>query len=452
MSPGADMSTPAIPVPQPEGPLPGSSSRRRFLGRLAGGALAPAVLPAFPFPDGLAAASPPAPLPRGSTAVLADEEYWKLVRAQFPLRPGLLYMNAANLCPSPFPVSDAVTMYTRDVDADPSFQNRAKFSALQEAALESLAAWVGADADELVITRNTSESNNVVANGLELGAGDEVVIWEQNHPTNNVAWDVRAERRGFTVQRVTTPARPQSDDDLLQPFLAALGPRTRVLAITHISNASGVALPAARLCAEARGRGIFTLVDGAQSFGFLQLDLHGLGCDAFTASAHKWFMGPREAGLLYVRRDIAADLWPSIVGIGWDGARARGARRFSTLGQRDDAALVAMGTAVGFHERMGASVVERRVRDLAAALKRAITERIPDVHFVTPLAPGLSGGVVIFSVPGVPGREGYNTLYQRHSVAGAASGSTGIRLCPHVYTTLQDIDTAAAAIRSLRGA
>jgi selenocysteine lyase/cysteine desulfurase len=447
------MSRPDRPAPQPALPESVSPSRRRFLGHLAGGALAPAVLPAFAFGDDrLSAATRSLPIPRATAAALADEEYWALVRAQFPLRPGLLYMNAANLCPSPFPVSDAVTTYTRDVDADPSFQNRAKFSTLQEAALEALAAWVGAHADEIVVTRNTSESNNIVGNGLELGAGDEVVIWEQNHPTNNVAWDVRAERRGFTVRRVTTPEQPRSDDDLLQPFLAALGPRTKVLSITHISNSSGVALPAARLCAEARSRGIFTLVDGAQSFGFLQLDLHALGCDAFTASSHKWFMGPKETGLLYVRRDVAPALWPSVVGVGWDGAKARGARRFSTLGQRDDAAFVAMGAALAFHERIGAAIVEQRVRDLAAALKRGITERVPDVRFVTPVASELSGGVVIFSLPGVPGRDGYNTLYQKHAVAGASSGSTGIRLCPHVYMTLQDVEKAADAVRSLRGA
>jgi selenocysteine lyase/cysteine desulfurase len=111
-----------------------------------------------------------------------------------------------------------------------------------------------------------------------------------------------------------------------------------------------------------------------------------------------------------------------------------------------------MGAALAFHERIGAAIVEQRVRDLAAALKRGITERVPDVRFVTPVASELSGGVVIFSLPGVPGRDGYNTLYQKHAVAGASSGSTGIRLCPHVYMTLQDVEKAADAVRSLRGA
>lgn len=427
--------------------LASRSTRRAFLGKLAGGALAPALLP------GLAGAAEHS-LAAFRTQQPANEEYWKLVRAQFPLRPGLIYLNAANLCPSPYPVSDAVTTYTREIDQDPSFHNRARFSRLHEGVLESLAAYLGADVDEIVITRNTSESNNAVLNGLTLGPGDEVVIWEQNHPTNNVAWDVRAARYGFTVRRVSTPPQPTSAAQLAEPFEAALTNRTKVLALTHISNASGVALPVARLCAVARERGILTLVDGAQAFGFLQLDLHALGCDFYTASAHKWLMGPKEAGLLYVRRQVAPHVWPAVVGVGWDGARDRGARRFGTLGQRDDAALVAVGAALEVHRAIGPATVEARVRELTAAFRTALAGRVPGVSFHAPAAPELSGGVVVCNVPGVQPREGYDALYTQHGVAGASSGGAfqGIRLCPHVYTTLADVTAAADAVAALRPA
>jgi selenocysteine lyase/cysteine desulfurase len=423
------------------------STRRGFLHGLAGSMVAPALLP------GRLAAEPAArPLPALAPGQLPGEEFWELVRAQFPLRPGLTYMNAANLCPSPFVVSDAVTTYTRDIDADPSFQNRAKFSSLHERVIESLAAHIGASPDEVVVTRNTSESNNSVLNGLTLGRGDEVVIWDQNHPTNNVAWDVRAQRYGFTVTRVTTPARPQSRDDLLQPFVAAMTPRTRVLAVTHISSVSGMALPVGPLCAAARERNILSLVDGAQAFGFLDLDLHAMGCDFYTASAHKWFMGPKEAGLLYVRRELAPRIWPTVVGVGWDGAKDRGARRFSTLGQRDDAALVAVGAATAFHQRIGAAVIESRVRELAALLKRELAARVSGLQMHTPADPALSGGVVIFGVSGIEPRPGYDALYQKHNVAGATSGGSfpGIRLCPHVYTTRAEMARVAQAVAELR--
>lgn len=210
-------------------------------------------------------------------------------------------MNAANLCPSPYPVIETVEQLTRDVDMDASFQNRGKFGELREKARTALAAHVGADPTEIAITRNTSESNNTVVNGLTLGAGDEVVIWDQNHPTNNTSWEVRAERMGFSVKKVATPPSPQSPEELVSVFADALSARTKVLSFTHVSNVSGVELPAKELCRMARERGILTLVDGAQSFGAIHLDLHDMGCDFFSGSSHKWFVGPKEAGILYVR-------------------------------------------------------------------------------------------------------------------------------------------------------
>ncbi|NIN71154.1 MAG: aminotransferase class V-fold PLP-dependent enzyme [Gemmatimonadetes bacterium] len=429
------------------------SSRRRFLGQLLGGTAAAVALPtALAADDGR---SRWGALLREARSLTdddpGDESFWRLVKEQFPLRDGLILMNAANLCPSPYPVQEAVFRFTRDVDADASFQNRAKFDEFRESARQALADYVGAGVDEVAITRNTSEGNNTVINGLDLGRGDEVVIWDQNHPTANVAWDVRAERYGYRVVRVTTPPAPGSADELIEPFTDAITSNTRVLAFSHFSNISGVTLPAKRLCAMARARGIITLVDGAQSFGAVRLDLHEMGCDFFTASAHKWFVGPKEAGLLYVRRERAADLWPSDVGVGWEGAKGAGARKFETLGQRDDAAVVSMGTTVAFHESVGVDRIERRVRQLTATLKDSLQDRVPGVRFHTPLDPELSAGVVVFDpfVADVP--EAFGRLYTEHGVAGAPRGGDfrGIRLCPHIYNTLQEVERAAEAVASL---
>jgi isopenicillin-N epimerase len=429
-------------------------SRRRFLGQLLGGTAAVVALPTALAADDRRSRWAALVREARSRAVAdpGDEAFWRLVKEQFPLRHGLILMNAANLCPSPYPVQEAVFRFTRDVDADASFQNRAKFDELREIARAALAKYVGADADEIAITRNTSEGNNAVINGLDLGRGDEVVIWDQNHPTANVAWDVRAERYGFRVKRVATPPSPRSADELVEPFADTITPNTRVLAFSHFSNVSGVALPAKRLCAIARGRGILTLVDGAQSFGAVRLDLRDMGCDFFTGSAHKWFVGPKEAGLLYVRRERAADLWPSDVGVGWEGAKDAGARKFETLGQRDDAAVVSMGTTVLFHESVGVDRIEGRVRQLAATLKDTLEDRVPGVRFHTPREPELSAGVVVFdpSVPDV--REAYSKLYAEHGVAGAPRGGefSGLRLCPHIYNTLEEVGRVVEAVAALK--
>lgn len=427
------------------------TDRRHFLKRFFGGAVGLAAAPALIdprelFPDGVA----PAPL-TGPAGPAPDEAYWRRVKEQFPLRDGLILMNAANLCPSPYPVQRTLFEYTRDMDADGTFQNRGKFGDLREEARSKLAGWLGADTDEIAIVRNTTEANNTVVGGLDLGPGDEVVLWDQNHPTNDVAWDVRADRYGFTVRRVGTPRNPRSTDDLVAPFLEAMSSSTRVLSFSHVSNISGVALPAARLCQEARERGIWTLVDGAQSFGVLNVDLHDIGCDFFTGSVDKWPMGPEETGLLYVRRERVRDLWPEIVGVGWGSAVESGsARKFETLGQRNDAAVTAVGTTVDFHRSIGPAAVEARARELATAVMDALRDRVPGVSFHTPEVPELRAGVVVFDAPGID-RSTFGRLYEEHDVGCAPRGEPfpGLRLSPQVYNTLDEVDRVADAVAAL---
>jgi selenocysteine lyase/cysteine desulfurase len=432
-----------------------SSSRRRFLGQLSGAALASAALPDALRAEGRTSGSSAEALAelgaRLRARALRDEAYWHFVRDQFPVREDLVLMNAANLCPSPFPVQQRVFELTRDVDLDASFQNRAKFGSLAAASREALAGMMGCDADEVAIVRNTSSANATVVNGLDLGPGDEVVLWDQNHPTNNISWEVRARRAGFAVRRVSTPAFPESADALLEPFAEAIGARTRVVSFSHVSNVSGVALPAERLCRLAHERGAFTMIDGAQTFGAHHVDLHALGCDAYSGSAHKWLVGPKEAGLLYVRRDWHERLWATHVGVGYEQAEQGGALKFEVLGQRDDGAVAAVATAVRFHELIGFDEVEARVRQLAAAVKDRLAERIPGTVFHTPREPELSGGVVVFTLPGVPDqRAAYARMYEELGIAGAYQGAfDGVRLCPHIYNTMDQVDRAVEAAASL---
>lgn len=446
--------------------------RRSFLKRAAGGAAAVAVAPAVASafaPGWLTAAEsrssggdrlPPSGAvsldelaARARTADAEDEEFWALVKRQFPLSEGLILMNAANLCPSPFPVQETVFRLTRDVDQDASFQNRSKFGGMRESARAALAGLLGASVDEIAITRNTSESNNTVLNGLSLGAGDEVVIWDQNHPTNSQAWDVRAERRGFRVRRVSTPRVPTTAAELVAVFENAMNDRTRVLSFSHVSNVSGIELPAADLCRLAANRGVMTLVDGAQTFGSKQIDLHAMGCDFYTGSAHKWFVGPKEAGVLYVREARVPEMWASIVSVGYDGAVEGGARKFDNLGQRDDAAVAAVETAVAFHEAIGPALIEERVKTLATGLKDAVLERVPETTFHTSDAPERSHGVVVVVLPIENHGEVYQRLYAEHRIAGAPRGGDypGIRFCPHIYNTMAEVERVADILAAEAG-
>ena len=414
-------------------------TRRRFLRTLAAGGVVHPIL---------SGGRPAGAQPRRGDG---PEALWEEVRRQFAFRDERVPMNAANLCPSPRVVAERVSELTRDVDVDCSFPNRAKFGPLLEASRAAAAAQLGVAADEIALVRNTSEANNVVNAGIPLADGDEVVVWDQNHPTNNVAWEVRAARHGLAVTRVATPAAPSGVDELVGVFERALTPRTRVLALTHVSNVSGLRLPVRELCEVAHRRGIHVHVDGAQSWGALDVDLRDLGCDSFTGSAHKWFCGPKEVGLLYVRADRVAEIWPSIVAPSWGDAvepRPRGARKFESLGQRDDAALAAVGTTVAFRNRLGLDRIEARVTELATMLKAGLREAGFDV--VTPLEPELSGGVAVAAVDAARRGRLVAALYERHGIAGAATG--GLRLCPHVYNTAEHVLRAVSGAAVLREA
>lgn len=421
-----------------------TTTRRGFLGRLAGGTLGVAATPiAGLFPSSSAAAAPPLRAPAGQAP---DEAYWRQVKAQFALRDDIVPLNAANLCPAPRPVIDAVASAMRDLEGDVSFQNRAKFSNTTEAVRARLAAYLGAAPDEIAIVRNTSEGNNIIVGGLALGSRDEVVVFDENHPTNAVAWDVRAARYGFTVTRVAVEAPAASPGQVLEPFRRALTPRTRVLAFSDVSNTSGLRLPTRELCALGRERGIHVHVDGAQTFGALVRDLHALGCDSYAASAHKWFMGPKEAGVLFVRADRIPHVGPCVVGVGWGSGpetTATGARKLETLGQRNDATIAGIKASLDFHELIGPAAIETRILELAEVLKRELA-RLPGARLVTPTLAELSAGVVIVQFDGRDMRALYEALYTDHRLAGAPTG--GLRLCPHVYTTMADIERTIAAV------
>ena len=198
------------------------------------------------------------------------------------------------------------------------------------------------------------------------------------------------------------------------------------------------------------GDGIYAHVDGAQTFGALVVNLHEMGCDSYSGSAHKWMMGPLEAGVLYVRAERLPQLWPSIVTAGW-ADNLKGARKLEVLGQRDDPRIAAFEAAVDFLNLIGMKNVEARTRALVAQVKKQLG-RIPNLQLKTNMEPELSAGVVKFKLTRTGTKQAYDTLYEKHRIALAmtASGdSEGLRFSPHIYNELEEMDRAAAAISEL---
>jgi selenocysteine lyase/cysteine desulfurase len=345
-------------------------------------------------------------------------------------------------------VIEAIERNARAYEVTPSPEARTALFQKREEARRMLAAALRVTQEEIVITRNTTESNNFVSSGLALGAGDEVLVSADNHPSNLNAWRQKAARYGFTVVAVPAPPKHPGADGYVELFERAFTPRTRVLAITYVSSNSGDMLPAARLCKLARDRGALSLLDGAQAFGVLDVDLSAIGPDFFTGSMHKWPCGPKEKGLLFIHRDAQSRLAPTIVGL--YGGAVGASRSFEAEGQRDDAAIAAVGEALAFQEKIGRAVIEARVRELAERLMTELA-KLDGVQLWTDPASDRSAGIVIFK-PGSldPARLGAALAQERIIVTtrGANGPNPGLRVSPHFYNTLEDVDRLIAAIKS----
>ncbi|MBD9449854.1 MULTISPECIES: aminotransferase class V-fold PLP-dependent enzyme [unclassified Rhizobium] len=380
---------------------------------------------------------------------ISGDMYWELVRHQFIFPDTAIPMNSANLCPSFESVASKVAELTRVVDYDVSLNNRAQFNDRLSSSRMKVAAQIGADPDEIALVRNTSEANSVITNGLDFKSGDEVVIWDQNHVTNNEAWDIRARRFGLKVVRVALPRLPESDEQIVELFSKACTDRTKAVSFTECSNVSGLKLPAKKIVVMAREKGIHCHVDGAQSWGASALNLHDMGCDTFSASAHKWFMGPKEVGILYVRKGRAGGIWPNTIGYTGEikvELDLDNAKKFETLGQRDDAAIAAIADTADIHTQIGPRRVEARIAELASQLKQGLKDL--GATLVTPENPAMSGGVVVIEVPKQNQKTVVDTLYSKFGIAASSSG--GLRLCPHIYNTQAHIQRALDGVASMR--
>jgi isopenicillin-N epimerase len=379
-----------------------------------------------------------------------NETYWQMVRRQYPLAEGLLYLNAANVCPASRLVLDRHLEYLRDFHSNPSFQNRDKYEGMRESLRGKVARMLRVSADEIAITRNTSEGSNIIVKGVDLKPGDEVVITDHNHPSNNDSWRVRAQRDGFVVKSLPVPIPAPSAEGLLADFERAITPRTRVIAITHLTSTTGIQYPAREIAALARKHNIYVHLDGAQTFGAFDVNLAEIGCDSYSASAHKWLMGPLEAGILWVRAERIPQIWPSIVTAGWTD-HLKGARKFEVFGQRDDPRVVALESAVDFINLIGLPAVEARVHALATRAKVQLRE-MAAVELKTNLEPELSGGVVKFRLKKVPTQQAYDLLWQRHRLAIAMTPSgdaEGLRFSAQVYNSMEEVDRAVAAVKEI---
>jgi len=364
-----------------------------------------------------------------------DEAFWGFVRGQFLIADDRIYLNNGTLGPSPRVVVDAVAEHTRRVAQ--TFPPGVAWGDLKGAVAEL----IGGDPEGFVFPRNTTEAMNFVANGLEIGAGDEVVTTDHEHIGGLEPWRLVTTRRGARLTIAPLPAPAATDEELLDAVWRAVTPRTRVVCVSHLTFTTGTVLPIAALAARCRDRGIVLAIDGAHPPGMLDLDLSEVGGDFYASSPHKWLLAPQGTGLLYVSEAWRDRLWPTLASGGWDDT-SLGAHRFNHMGTMDESRPAGLLAALSFMQALDMTRVEARGRYLRGRLEEGLRS-IDGVTVATPEEESLKGAMVSFSIDGVESAELQRHLSRAARIRTRVIGEYGygwMRLSTHVYNTPGDVD------------
>lgn len=413
--------------------------RRSFLASSAALALASAY-PQGLFADAKLRCEPAPKLPPGSLYEQDEERYWAEVRRQFLIPEGHVYLNNGTVGSSPRPVLDAViegfnaleSMDQEDPERYPiwGYEPYTEFR-------EVLAKFIGATVDTLALVRNATEANSYIANGLELQAGDEVLISDQEHPSGEQPWKLRAKRHGVVIRKFELPKPPKTAAEILDRINDAITPRTRVIFVSHISTVTGLVLPVKDIATLARDKGILSAFDGAHVPGMMRLNVQEIGCDMYTASPHKWLQAPKGSGFLYVREEVQPRLWNTITTHGWDDPKLK-AERFMRIGSSNVAMLWGLGAAVRFAEQLGLERIEKRHRKMADYIHAEMTRR--GAESWTASDPSLRCAITCVNVPPIQRMDLENWLWSKHRVRIRGGEPSRLRLSTPYYLLKKDID------------
>src|SRR5690349_21430006 len=414
-------------------------NRRGFLASFAGAA---AVGTALNFGGELFAqlAQAPGQLPDRGLYDSNEEAYWTEMRKQFVIPADEVYLNNGTVGSSPAPVLRAIFDGYNETEkmaqSDPEDYPIWGYAAWNEFR-DPLAAFVGCKRDEIALVRNATEANSYIANGLDLKAGDEVLMTDQEHPGGEHPFNLRAKRYGIVAKKVTLPKPVPNAAAVLNLINDAITPRTRVLFFSHITTVTGVVLPAKELCALARTKGILSAVDGAHVVGMMALNVHDLGCDMYTSSPHKWLQAPKGSGFLYVRDEVIDRVWNTIATEGWDEPQIR-AERFQRIGSSNVPSLAGLRAAIKMANDIGLDRIEARHRQLCNYILAEMIKR--GAESWTSPDPALRCAIASVNVPPIKRMDLENWLWKQHKIRIRGGDPHKLRLSTPYYLRKKDID------------
>ncbi|WP_128546077.1 aminotransferase class V-fold PLP-dependent enzyme [Larkinella soli] len=424
-------------------------NRRTFFRQLSAAAALPFALPDFSSPasfdlyNRLRTSLSPQQLAQ-------DEDFWSWVKADFTVSPNLLNLNNGGVSPQPKTVQDAHIRFYQYSNEAPSYYMWRILDQGREALRAKLADLAGCSPEEVAINRNATEGLNTIIFGLDLKAGDEVVLTKQDYPNMMNAWKQREKRDGIKLVWLDLNLPSENEEELVRKYVSAFTGRTRVVHVTHLINWTGQIIPVRKIADIARKQGIEVICDGAHSFAHLDYKVPDLGCDYYATSLHKWLCAPFGSGMMYIRKEKIKNIWALLSNNEPDGPDIR---KFESLGTRSFASEMAIGTAVDFHLAIGPARKFARLH----YLKNYWAEKVRDVSGVklhTSLKPEFAGALAVVSIDGLKGGDLESQLlntYKIHTTPIVTGSISGVRVTPHVYTTPKDLDRLVAAITELAG-
>lgn len=409
-------------------------NRRNFLHQM--GLAVPAVGLAAMAPEALSLKSCPE---ISELQVAEGDDFWNGIKSSFTVSPNIINLNNGGVSPQPIQVQNAHIRFYQYSNEAPSYYMWRILDQGRESLRAQLAKIAGCETEEIAINRNATEGLNSVIFGLNLAKGDEVILGKYDYPNMMNAWKQREKREGIVLKWVELDLPSENPQAITDAYVAQFSSRTKVIHLTHMINWNGQILPVADIARKARARGIEVIVDAAHSFGHIDFNIPDLECDYLATSLHKWLCAPFGSGLLYVRKEKISNVWALLSSTEPDGPDIR---KFESLGTRSFASEMAIGTAIDFHEMIGAKRKAERLTALRLYwMKQA--QGIKGLKFYTSMNPEYSCAIGVVGAEGRELSELDQYLFNKkgiHAVAINIEKITGMRITPHVYTSFGDLD------------
>ena len=383
-----------------------------------------------------------------AAAVAKDEDFWANIRSGYRLKPDYINLENGYYCFVPQETLENYIHHVREVNYQGSYYMRTVQWDNKWAMQEKLAECAGCTAEELIITRNTTESLDLIIAGFPWEKGDEAVMAVHDYGAMLNMFDQVAERYGVVNKKITVPLHPKSDEEIVELYANAITPKTKLLMICHLINITGHVLPVRKICDMAHGKGVEVMVDGAHTFAHLNFNINDLDCDYFGASLHKWLSVPLGAGMLYVKKEKIPKIWPLLAE--WN-KEDTDIRRLNHTGTHPVHTDLAIGNALEYYYKIGPDRKEERLRYLQNYWTDQVRE-IPHIILNTPKDRNRSCAIANVGVKNKPPKELAKTLLEKYRIWTVAidnNGVQGCRITPNIYTTTKELDKFVEALKEL---